>query len=171
MASTGSWESWEDGVLNDYNRSSRRRLAPIAAICAVSIAAAACQSSSGGSSGGSAGGPSAKKSHSPNTVQVSITPANGATDVSPSTKELRVTFNVAMGDGFSWTGGGPQFPTIPEGKRPSWTDDHKSCVLPVELQPNSQYRLGLNSQSFHGFQSADGVPLAPVVYTFKTSGQ
>jgi len=44
-------------------------------------------------------------------------------------------------------------------------------VLPVELKPNSQYRLGLNSQSFKNFQSADGVPLAPVVYTFKTSAQ
>jgi Bacterial Ig-like domain len=102
---------------------------------------------------------------------VSMSPANGATEVSPSVKELRVTFNVAMGEGCSWTGSGPQFPTIPEGKKPSWTEDHKSCVLPVELKPNSQYRLGLNSQSFHNFQSADGVPLVPVVYTFKTSGQ
>jgi hypothetical protein len=65
-----------------------------------------------------------------------------------------------MGDGFSWTGGGPQSPTIPEGKKPSWTEDHKACALPVEFKPNSQYRLGLNSKSFHGSQSADGVPLA-----------
>ncbi|MGN6677078.1 MAG: Ig-like domain-containing protein [Streptosporangiaceae bacterium] len=86
MASTGSWESWEDGVLNDYNRSSRRRLALIAAICAVGIAAAACQSSSGGS----AGGPSAKKSHSPNTVQLSITPANGSSGADPR-KGITVT--------------------------------------------------------------------------------
>jgi hypothetical protein len=100
-----------------------------------------------------------------------VKPPYGATDVSPDLKELRVTFNVPMVDSFSWTGGGPEFPTIPEGKKPFWTEDHKTCVLPVELKPNSQYRLGLNSPSYKGFQSAGGVPLAPVVYTFKTSAK
>lgn len=71
---------------------------------------------------------------------VSVKPSYGATNVSPDLKELRVTFNVPMGEGCSWTGGGPEFPTIPEGKKPFWTEDHKTCVLPVELKPNSQYR-------------------------------
>ncbi len=102
---------------------------------------------------------------------VSVEPPIGAQDVRPDLKELRVTFNVPMGGGFSWTGGGPEFPTILEGKKPFWTEDHKTCVLPVELKPNSQYRLGLNSQTFKNFRSAEGVPLAPVVYTFKTSAQ
>ena len=102
---------------------------------------------------------------------VSMKPPVGSQDVSPDVKELRVTFSVPMGGGFSWTGGGPQFPTSPEGKKPFWTEDHKTCVLPVELKPNSQYRLGLNSPSYKGFQSATGVPLAPVVYTFKTSAK
>src|ERR1039457_4647873 len=98
-------------------------------------------------------------------------PPMGSQDVSPDLKELRVTFNVPMGGGFSWTGGGPEFPTIPEGKKPSWTEDHKTCVLPVELKPNAQYRLGLNSPSYKNFHSASGVPLEPVVYTFKTSAK
>jgi len=98
-----------------------------------------------------------------------VKPPLGAKDVSPDLKELRVTFDVPMGKGCSWTGGGPEFPTIPEGKKPFWTEDGKTCVLPVELKPNSQYRLGLNSQSYKNFKSAEGVPLPPVVYTFKTS--
>ncbi len=102
---------------------------------------------------------------------VSMEPPIGTQDVSPDLKELRVTFTVPMGGGFSWTGGGPQFPTIPEGKKPFWTEDHKTCVLPVELKPDSQYRLGLNSPSFKNFRSAEGVPLVPVVYTFKTSAK
>jgi len=102
---------------------------------------------------------------------VSLKPLNGAKDVGSDLKELRVTFNVPMRGSFSWTGGGPAFPTILEGKKPFWTEDHKTCVLPVELKPNWQYRLGLNSPSYKGFQSADGVPLAPVVYTFKTSAK
>jgi beta-lactamase regulating signal transducer with metallopeptidase domain len=102
---------------------------------------------------------------------VKLNPANGAQDVSPSLKELRVTFNMPMGEGFSWCGDGPQFPKSPEGKRPSWTDGGKTCVLPVELQPGVAYELGLNSVSHKNFQSAGGVPLEPVVYKFKTSSQ
>jgi RNA polymerase sigma-70 factor (ECF subfamily) len=102
---------------------------------------------------------------------VSAKPPLGAKDVSPDLKELRVTFNVPMGKGFSWTGGGADYPAVPEGKKPFWTEDGKTCVLPVELKPNSQYRLGLNSQSFRNFRSAEGVSLPPVVYTFKTSAQ
>lgn len=99
---------------------------------------------------------------------VELTPRNGAQDVDPATTELRVTFNVPMGEGCSWTGGGPSFPTIPNGKKVSWTEDKKTCVLPVSLQPNHGYRLGLNSPSHKNFQSEGGVPLDPVSYSFKT---
>jgi hypothetical protein len=99
---------------------------------------------------------------------VAISPKNGATDVDPGLTELRVTFNVPMGGGFSWTGGGPQFPTIPEGKKPYWSEDKKTCVLPVQLEPGKEYSLGLNSPSHKNFQSAGGVPLDPVRYGFKT---
>jgi hypothetical protein len=99
---------------------------------------------------------------------VGLLPRNGAQDVDPNLKELRVTFNVPMAEGFSWTGGGEQFPTIPDGKKPFWTDDHKTCVLPVELKPGSEYHLGINSPSHKNFQSSGGVPVDPVNYTFKT---
>jgi hypothetical protein len=99
---------------------------------------------------------------------VGLIPKNGDTEVDASLKELRVTFNVPMSAGCSWTGGGPEFPTIPDGKKPYWTDDHKTCILPVELKPGSQYRLGLNSVSFRNFRSANGIALEPVSYSFKT---
>jgi len=102
---------------------------------------------------------------------VECKPPIGAQDVSPGLTELRVTFNVPMGGGFSWTGGGPEYPQVPEGKRPSWTEDRRTCILPVQLEPNHSYRLGLNSRSYKNFQSAGGVPLDPVVYTFKTKAR
>ena len=74
-----------------------------------------------------------------------------------------------MGGGFSWTGGGPEFPTLPERQKPHWSKDRMTATLPVSLKPNSAYRLGLNSKSFKNFASADGVPLEPVVYKFRTS--
>jgi len=95
-----------------------------------------------------------------------MVPANGAKNVPASTRQLRVTFDQEMGGGFSWTGGGPHFPEITS--KPNWTGDRRTCVLPVKLKPNWSYRLGLNSRSHINFQSANGVPLKPVVYTFKT---
>ena len=97
-----------------------------------------------------------------------MTPANGATGVDPGTTELRVTFSVPMGGGFSWTGGGPDYPVAPEGQGPRWTEDQRTCIRPVRLEPNRQYRLGLNSPSHKNFQSVAGVPLDPVIYTFRT---
>src|SRR5579872_1226894 len=37
-------------------------------------------------------------------------PADGATDVDPGLAEITVTFDQEMGEGFSWTGGGPEYP-------------------------------------------------------------
>ena len=74
----------------------------------------------------------------------------------PGLAQIRVTFDVPMAKGFSWTGGGPQFPKLPEGKKPSWSEDRKTCVLPVELEPGRYYRLGLNSQSFKKFPERGG---------------
>lgn len=102
---------------------------------------------------------------------VGMNPANGARGVDPKLAELRVTFNVPMSGGFSWTGGAPLMPESPAGKGAFWTDDHKTCVLPVALQPGAHYQLGLNSRSFHNFRSAAGNALEPVVYTFDTASK
>ncbi len=99
---------------------------------------------------------------------VHVYPPHGATDADPNLTQITVTFNVPMGEGFSWTGGGPNYPTVPEGKKAYWTADHKTCVLPVELKPGWEYKIGLNSAWHNNFQSAAGVPLDPAVYTFKT---
>jgi RNA polymerase sigma-70 factor (ECF subfamily) len=99
---------------------------------------------------------------------VAIIPKNGSQNVNPDLTEIRVTFSVPMAAGFSWTGGGPDFPTIPSGSKPYWTENHKTCVLPVKLEPGHTYHLGLNSSSFKNFQSSGGVPLAPVALSFTT---
>jgi beta-lactamase regulating signal transducer with metallopeptidase domain len=99
---------------------------------------------------------------------VKLDPVNGAMDVDPNTKELRVTFNMPMGSGMSWVGGGPQFPKIPQGGKGSWSADELTCTLPVTLEPGHDYELGLNSSRFTNFQSKAGVPLKPVVYKFRT---
>ncbi len=99
---------------------------------------------------------------------VKIDPPNGATDVDANVKQIAVTFNIPMSSGMSWTGGGPNFPESPQGKRARWSADKKTCTLPVVLRPDHKYRIGLNSLSFRNFSSASGIPLEPVVYEIKT---
>jgi RNA polymerase sigma-70 factor (ECF subfamily) len=99
---------------------------------------------------------------------VGMNPPNGTTGVSPYTNQLVVIFSEPMGGGFSWTGGGPNFPET-TGK-PYWLADQKTCVLPVRLQPNWSYRVGLNSPSHKNFRSASGTPLQQVVWQFSTGG-
>jgi len=101
---------------------------------------------------------------------VSLEPKNGASDVDPKLGEIKATFDIPMGSGYSWTGGGPSFPKIIDGKKPSWSSDAKTCTLPVSLEPGRDYQLGLNSASHNDFQSKSGVPLAPVAYKFRTRG-
>ncbi len=101
---------------------------------------------------------------------VKLTPENGAPEVKPTALALRATFDLPMGEGMSWTGGGDRFPTITPGKKPKWTGGGKTCVLPVELHSGHDYRLGLNSYSHINFQSKWGVPLEPVEYRFQTAG-
>lgn len=100
---------------------------------------------------------------------VKMVPENGATDVDPKTKALRVSFNVPMGGGMSWTGGGDTFPEPREGKQAKWSGNSKTCTLPVTLRPDHAYRIGINSLSHINFQSKWGVPVEPVVYEFRTA--
>lgn len=106
------------------------------------------------------------KVHKPKVVKME--PANGATDVDPALAELRVTFDMPMGEGFSWCGSGPEYPETVLGGPLHWSEGRKTCTLLVRLQPGHSYRLSLNSLSSNNFQSEAGVPLEPVVWTFKT---
>src|SRR5262249_1268642 len=100
----------------------------------------------------------------------SLDPKNGATDVDPKTDVIRITFNMPMGEGMSWTGGGPSFPKLAEGKKVTWSRDGRTCTFPVALEPTHDYQMGLNNLSHINFQSQSGVPLKPVDYKFRTAG-
>jgi hypothetical protein len=97
---------------------------------------------------------------------VNQNPPKNAQAVSPGITELTVVFDVPMAGGFSWTGGGDQFPET-TGK-PYWSNDRKTCTLPVRLKPNWAYGLGLNSPSHRNFRSADGKELRPQRWEFRT---
>ncbi len=98
---------------------------------------------------------------------VSIVPLNGATDVDPKLPAIVVVFNQPMVDK-SWSicGDGPHFPK-PSGDV-AYDPTCTILTIPVKLKPNWDYEFGLNCESFHGFKSAAGVELEPVLVKFKT---
>jgi hypothetical protein len=100
---------------------------------------------------------------------VSIVPANGAQDVDPGLKAIVVTFDRPMRDK-CWSvvtlGSQDEFP---KGAGPVGYDAaRKVFTMPVTLEPDKEYRFGLNSGRFNAFQSEQGIHLAPVVVRFKT---
>ena len=99
---------------------------------------------------------------------VKFEPANGADSVDPATTQVRVTFDIPMGAGMSSVGSGPEFPTLVKGQKATWSTDKLTRTLPVTLEPNHKYTIGVNSLEHNNFQSESGVQVTPVVYTFKT---
>jgi RNA polymerase sigma-70 factor (ECF subfamily) len=99
---------------------------------------------------------------------VELSPANGAKDVASTTTELVARFDRPMSEGASWTNPEDKIPEI-TGK-PTWRDN-KTCALSVKLEPGKEYVFSLNDAWFINFQSAEGVPLVPVRYTFSTSAE
>jgi hypothetical protein len=84
------------------------------------------------------------------------------------TRRLVVVFDRDMLiTGFSFCGGGPQFPPAAAGKKPRW-QDRRICVMEVELEPDHVYELSLNCASGKSFRSAAGVPLSPRSWRFAT---
>jgi hypothetical protein len=98
---------------------------------------------------------------------VSMSPANGATDVDPSLETIKVVFDRPMtANSWSVCGGGADFPDL-VGK-PSYNAKRTTWTVHVKLKPEWEYHFALNSVSFTGFQSTEQVPLKPVKVTFKT---
>lgn len=98
---------------------------------------------------------------------VKAVPDNDATDVDPSTTELRVTFDQPMDTrGFSFVGGGENFPGADA--RPHWIDQ-TTCVLPIILKPGHRYSLSINTDQFQNFRSKQGEPATPYPISFSTA--
>ena len=102
-------------------------------------------------------------------VVVQTIPEAGTKDVSPGEIEIKVKFSKEMTDQ-SWSWSSAWKDSTPEfiGK-PSYEDDHKTCVVKVKLEPNKTYGFWLNSQNFHGFRDTLNHPAIPYLLAFKTS--
>jgi hypothetical protein len=96
---------------------------------------------------------------------VKAVPDNGAVNVSPLIKEIRVTFDQPMGKGMSVVGGGEEFPEI-QG-RPTWIND-RTIAVKVKLKPNHDYWLSINNEKFQNFTNRNGESAVPYPIKFRT---
>jgi RNA polymerase sigma factor (sigma-70 family) len=100
---------------------------------------------------------------------VETVPKLGDLDVDPATtKEIRVVFSKPMTDkSWSWTSGNA-YATPKSVGPPHYLPDHRTCVLPVKLEPDTIYVIGFNGGRFEGFKAADGKSALGCTIAFRT---
>jgi len=98
---------------------------------------------------------------------VELDPPDGALDVEPGARLLRVVFDRPMAEGWSWvTEGEESFPK--RLGRASQSEDRREAYLPVELEAGRAYVVWLNSDQHLDFADPAGTPLPPFRWTFAT---
>jgi hypothetical protein len=95
-------------------------------------------------------------------------PRNGMQNVDPSITEISVTFNERMMDK-SWSWCYKERGTFPQvAGQPYYTEDNTVNVLPVHLEPNTEYVIWINTVNFKNFRDEAGNPAEPYRFVFKT---
>jgi tetratricopeptide (TPR) repeat protein len=100
---------------------------------------------------------------------VKTNPVTLANDVSPSLKEMTVSFDQPMKDN-SWAWcrdtGKAKFPETPG--KPHYDSTQTTNYFPVQLEPGTVYWVSLNTPGYIGFISANGVATPQYVILFAT---
>jgi len=94
-------------------------------------------------------------------------PKNGDQNVDPGLRNIRIEFDQNMNQGgMSVCGSGPSFPKT--AGKPKWISK-KTLVMRVKLQPNHEYELSVNSQSYKNFKNVQGESAVVYPIKFKTT--
>lgn len=97
---------------------------------------------------------------------IKTVPGNGAQDVEPKLRQIRVLFDQDMNQaGFSICGGGPQFPEIIG--NPRWVNK-RMIAMQVKLVPEHNYELSINCPGATNFKSIRGEAAVPYPLQFRT---
>jgi hypothetical protein len=98
-------------------------------------------------------------------------PANQQKDVDPFLTEIIILFSAPIKMN-SWS-----FVTTDQGEFPKKLDelyfpDSRTCILPILLEPDKAYNIGIDSPTRRGFKIAsdETVTCIPYILTFRTAG-
>jgi len=103
-------------------------------------------------------------------VVIGTVPGRGETDVDPSLTEIRVTFSKDMKDGdFAWCETDEPYPETTGACY--YLEDGRTCVLPVRLEPETEYVLWINSERHRTFKDTHGQRAVPYALYFTTGSE
>jgi len=103
---------------------------------------------------------------------VKTVPQAGSTEVDPALKEISVTFSKDMLTERMWAVVQISNETFPKtGKGIHYLDDKRTCVIPVELEPDKTYVLWFNRGRFNSFRDTENNPAVPYQLVFKTKSK
>ena len=101
-------------------------------------------------------------------VVISTEPRAGLADIDPSVNEIRITYSKDMAD-HSWSWCQTSDDTFPKSAgQVHYEADHRTCVMPVKLEPGKVYKIYLNRGQFLSFQDSNGTPAVPYALVFGT---
>lgn len=101
-------------------------------------------------------------------VVVQTVPIAGSVDVDPALRELRITWSKEMLSG-SWSFGLVTRELFPKATgQPAYLEDRRTCVLPVELEPEHTYSIWLNSPTLDQFRDKGQRAALPYLLVFQT---
>lgn len=99
---------------------------------------------------------------------VKTVPQCGDTNVDPAITEIRATFSKEMKDGnWSWTQISEETALGIE-DRPVYSEDGRTCIAKVKLEPGKTYVTWLNRGRFMSFMDKDGQSAVPYLLIFQT---
>ena len=102
-------------------------------------------------------------------IIVSTFPQNGNNAVDPDITELRVTFNKDMLTDRMWSWCIESQDTSPKfASTGTKFIDNRTCITPVELEPNKTYVVWINTQKRGSFRDINHNPAVPYRLEFKT---
>ena len=101
---------------------------------------------------------------------VRTVPPAGDTEVSPSLKEIRVTFSKEMKTEKQWSWCLYSADTWPEMDvdKIHYLNDKRTCVAPVRLQAGKTYAIWINTQTYTNFRDRENNPAVPYLLVFQT---
>ena len=100
---------------------------------------------------------------------IKTVPQAGDTEVDPSLKGISVTFSKDMLTDRMWAVCQISNETFPKtGKDIHYMNDKRTCVVPVELEPEKTYVLWFNQGKFNSFRDTDNNPAVPYLLVFRT---
>ncbi len=103
-------------------------------------------------------------------VVVKTVPAAGSIEVDPKATEITITFSKEMTEGSTSIVNFSPGNAIKLDGKPRFSEDKRTCIVPVKLEPGRCYAIWLNVARSQNFKDSEGRSAVPYLLVFETKG-